>query len=129
MPEPQALQLNLTIFTPDSTDEELDYITRQLLSELKNFDLESVKLAAGDEAPAGTKGVDSVTMGTIVMAILPSMLPQVLEFLQSWTLQSRGRSIKFKGKIAEQQIDFEGSFDELQKLVALLEKEQKKRKK
>jgi hypothetical protein len=70
-----------------------------------------------------------VTVGAIAIAVLPTMLPKVLEFLQSWSLQGKGRTIKFKGKIASQQIDFEGSFGEMQKLVELLEKKQKKRKK
>jgi hypothetical protein len=129
MPELQALQLNLTVSVPDGTEEELDSLTRQLLSELKNFDIESLNLAAGGKALSGTKGVDSIAAGTIAMAVLPNILPQVLAFLQAWSLQGRGRSIKFKGKIANQQIDFEGSFEEMEKLVALLEQEKKKRKK
>jgi hypothetical protein len=97
--------------------------------ELEDLDVESVRLATSDNAPVGTKGLDSMTAGTIAMTVLPAMLPKVLEFLQSWSLQGRGRTIKFKGKIANQQIDFEGSFDEMKKLVALLDKKQKKQKK
>lgn len=129
MAESEALYFNLTISSSDSTDDELDLMTRQLLIELKDLEVESVSLASGNSAPMGTKGLDSVTAGTIAMAVLPTMLPKVLEFLQGWSLQGRGRTIEFKGKIADQQIDFKGSFDEMEKLVALLEKKQKKRKK
>jgi hypothetical protein len=68
-------------------------------------------------------------VGAIAIAVLPTVLPKVLEFLQSWSLQGKGRAIKFKGKIASQQIEFEGSFEEMQELVDLLEKKQKKQKK
>ena len=129
MAESEALHFSLTITNPNSNDDELDHLTRQLLMELKDLDVESVRLATSDSAPAGTKGLDSMTAGTIAMTVLPAMLPKVLEFLQSWSMQGRGRTIKFKGKIANQQIDFEGSFDEMEKLVAILEKKQKKQKK
>ena len=129
MAESEALYFNLTISSSDSNDDELDLMTRQLLIELKDLEVESVSLASGNSAPMGTKGLDSVTAGTIAMAVLPTMLPKVLEFLQGWSLQGRGRTIEFKGKIADQQIDFKGSFEEMEKLVALLEKKRKKRKK
>lgn len=108
MADPQALHLSLAISSPGSTDEELDQMTRQLLSQLKDLRLESVSLAKGDQDPVGTKGVDAVTVEAIVMTVLPTMLPQFLEFLQSWTLQSKGRTMKFKGKIVDQQVEVEG---------------------
>ena len=125
MTDPNTLLLDLTISFPDSTDEELDSMTRQLLRELKDLDVESVKLTSAGVPLAGTKGVDPVTAGTIALAVLPTMLPKILEFLQSWTLQGKGRTIKFKGKIANQQIEFEGSLADLEKLLAKLEKIQK----
>jgi hypothetical protein len=129
MSEPEALQFNLTISAHHKSSEELDYMTRQLLKELKELEVESARLVSGDITPAGAKGLESVTVGAIAIAVLPTMLPKVLEFLQSWSLQGKGRTIKFKGKIARQKIEFEGSFDEMQKLVELLEKKQKKQKK
>ena len=113
----------------ESTDDEIDRMTRQLLGELKDLEVESVKLASGENAPDGTKGVETITAGTIALAVLPTMLPKILEFLQSWSLQGKGRTIKFKGKVAGQNIDFEGSFAEMEKLVEMLEKKQKGKKK
>jgi uncharacterized protein YsxB (DUF464 family) len=129
MTDLDVLQLSLTISAPDNDDDRLDDMTRQLLMELKNLDVESVKLAADGHAPAGTKGVDPVTAGTIALAVLPTMLPKVLEFLQSWTLQGKGRTIKFKGKVANQQIEFEGSLADMEKLLAKLEKKKVRSKK
>lgn len=119
------LQLSLTISSPDNDDDQIDYITRQLLMELKDLDVESVNLSTDGHAPTGTKGVDPVTAGTIALAVLPAMLPKILEFLQSWTLQGKGRTIKFKGKIADRQIEFEGSLADMEKLLDKLEKKKR----
>jgi hypothetical protein len=123
------LHIDLTISAPANSDEELDRMTRQLLRELKGFDLESVQLKSGGSPPAGTKSGEAVTAGTIALSVLPAVFPKLVEFLQAWSLQGRGRTIKFKGKIAGQNIDFEGSIAEMEKLVALLEKQQKGKKK
>jgi hypothetical protein len=113
------------VSAPANNDEELDRMTRQLLRELKTFDLESIKLKSEGGPPAGAKGVEAVTAGTIAVSVLPAVFPKLVEFLQAWSLQGRGRAVKFKGKIAGQNIDFEGSFAEMEKLVAMLEKQQK----
>lgn len=126
MIDPDTLHLNLTISIPGQNDEELDVLTRRLLMDLKDLDLESVSLASQGGAFTGTKGVDPVTVGAIALAVLPTMLPKVLEFLQSWTLLGKGRTIKFKGKVANQQIEFEGSLADMEKLLESLEKKQKK---
>src|SRR5689334_21514944 len=120
----ESIQFNITVNSVEGTDDELDRLTRQLLKDLEELDVESVKLAAEGKVPDGTKGAEAITAGTIALAVLPNMLPKVLEFLQSWSLQGRGRTIKFKGKIAGQNIDFEGSFAEMETLVEMLEKKQ-----
>lgn len=123
------VDLNLIVTIPDGTEEELDDATRRLLMELKDFDIESVSLVSDTPPPSGTKAVDPITAGAIALAVLPSALPKILEFLQVWSLNGRGRTIKFRGKIANQNIDFEGSFAEMEKLIAMLDKKQKKTKK
>lgn len=129
MSDSENVQIDLTVSASGGTEDETDRMTRQLLRDLKSLDVESVKLASEGNAPAGTKGIESITAGTIALAVVPTMLPKVLEFLQSWSLQGKGRTIKFKGKVADQNIDFEGSFAEMEKLVAMLEQKQKKKRK
>jgi hypothetical protein len=123
------LHIDLMVSAPANSDEEQDRTTRQLLRELKTFDLESVQLKSMGAPPVGAKGVEAVTAGTIAVSVLPAVFPKLVEFLQAWSLQGRGRTIKFKGRIAGQNVDFEGSIDEMQKLVSILEKQQKKGKK
>lgn len=128
MTDPDTLELTLTLSAAEHDAERLDNLTRQLLTELKDLNLESANLASREELPPGAKGVDPVTAGAIAIAVLPTMLPKVLEFLQSWTLQGKGRTIIFKGKVANQQIEFEGSLEDMEKLLAKLEKKNKKKK-
>lgn len=112
------IQVNIT----GATEEEIDRSTRQLLSELKELDVESVELSKDSPAPEGSKG-DPVTIGSIAIATLPAVLPKVVELVQAWGLRGQGRTVKFKGK----GIEFEGSPEELQKLLTKLDRGKKKR--
>lgn len=56
------IQLLLEISASDATDNELDRMTRQLLSEIKETDVESAELTKGGRAPQGPKG-DPMTKG------------------------------------------------------------------
>jgi len=114
-------QLNIEISASDATEEEIDRMTRQLLSELRELNVESANLARGGPAPAGSKG-DPIAIGSIAMELLPALLPSVLGLVQAWASRGQGRTVKFKG----QGIEFEGSPEELQKLLAALSKGRKK---
>jgi len=115
-------QLNIEISASDATDEELDRMTRQLLSELRELDVESAELTRGGIAPQGSKG-DPITLGSIALVVLPAALPKVFDLVQGWTTRGQGRTVKFKGK----GIEFEGSPEELHKLLEKLEKGKKKK--
>ena len=121
MDDPELTELNIEVSASDATDEDIDLMTRQLLSELQEMDIESAELAEGGPAPKGSKG-DPITIGSIALVALPAVLPKVVDLVQSWALRGQGRTVKFKGK----GIEFEGSPEELQKLLAKLEKGKKK---
>lgn len=74
-------------------------------------------MVKGGSAPQGTKSVDPVTAGAIAIAVLPTMLPKIIETIQAWLLRDSNRTIKFKGKVAGQVIEFEGSSKDLQKTI------------
>jgi hypothetical protein len=111
------VQLNIEVSASDATEEEIDRMTRQLLSEMRELDVESARLARGGPAPVGSKG-DAITMGTIVLDVLPAVLPSVLSLVQAWVSRGQGRYVKFKGM----GIEFEGSSQELQKILEMLSK-------
>lgn len=115
MISPDLAQLNIEITASDATAEDIDWMTRQLLSELRELDVESAQLTKGGAAPAGAKG-DPISIGSIVLELLPSVLPSVLGLIQAWATRGQGRSVKFKGM----GIEFEGSAEDLHKLIETL---------
>ena len=120
MSDPDLAQLNIEISASDVTEEDIDWMTRQLLSELRELDVESAELTKGGIAPAGTKG-DPISIGSIALELLPSVLPAVLGLVQSWMSRGQGRTVKFKGM----GIEFEGSSEDLHKLLETLSKGKK----
>jgi len=122
MVDPELTQIDIEISAADATDEDIDRMTRQLLSELRELDIESAELAKGEAAPKGSKG-DPITLGSIVISSLPTVLPAVVALVQAWSSRGQGRTVKFKGK----GIEFEGSPEEFQKLLEKLEKGRKKK--
>ncbi len=115
-PVPYEWEVELSI--ENSTSEDVDRAARQLLSELRDLDVEKAGLAHSGAAPEGSKAAELVSIGTIAVAVLPAALPKLIEFLQAWATRARGRTVKFKGK----GIEFEGSPEDLQKLLQQLDK-------
>jgi hypothetical protein len=124
MDETEKAEFHIEVSASDATEEDIDRMTRQLLSELRETDVESAELARGGNAPAGTKSGDPVTMGSIVISALPTVIPAVVTLVQAWAARGQGRTVKFKSK----GIEFEGSPEEFQKLLESLEKSKKKKK-
>jgi hypothetical protein len=123
MEENETVEFGIQVSLPDATDHELDSATRQLLSEVRELNVESAELIRNETGPMGSKG-DPITIGSIAIAVLPPVLPSVVALVQAWVMRGQGRTVKFKGK----GIEFEGSPEELQKLLTSLEKQKKKTK-
>ena len=123
--EPFEFQVELTV--DGATDEDTDKITRQLMAELRNSDIESVSLLKNGNAPLGTKSTDPINIGALAVVVLPTLLPKVIDFIQAWSLRGQGKTVKFKGKVNNQVIEFEGTSQELENLINKLEKGKKKK--
>ena len=121
MDDLEPTKFNLEISANDATVEEIDKMTRQLLTELRDLDVESAELEKSGVAPQGTKG-DPVTIGSIVISALPTVLPIVVQLVQTWSTRGQGRIVKFRGR----GIEFEGSAEELQILLQKLEQGRRK---
>lgn len=105
--------------------DQLDTLTRQLQSEILDQGFETVDLVTGDEVPQGSKAADAVTWGMLAVSVLPTVLPKLIEFLQSWTMRSESRKVKVRSQIGEQSIELEYSpttisNQELKDLVSML---------
>lgn len=118
MESSDPIQFSIEVSESNAAVEDIDEMTRQLLSELREMDVESAELTKGGIAPKGSKG-DLMTIGSIAVAVLPAFLPNVVSLVQDWVERGHGRTVKFKGM----GIEFEGSPEELQKLLDSLEVE------
>ena len=121
MEEINTAKFEIQVSATDATDEELDRMARQLLSELRELAIESAELTKGEPAPDGSKG-DPIALGSIVIDLLPAVLPSVIGLVQTWMSRGQSRTVKFKGKVGKNMIDFEGPPEELQKLLETLGK-------
>jgi hypothetical protein len=118
----EPIELNVQVSAEHATEEDIDFLTRQLLSELRDLDVESAQLEKGSPAPAGSKG-DPLTIGSIIVEVLPATLPGLIKFIQAWMGRGQGRTVRFKGR----GIEFEGSPEDFQRLLATLDLGKKRR--
>jgi hypothetical protein len=118
--DPTPTHLTVYVGGDDLPAEEVDALAHGLLRELRELDVESAELAAAGPAPAGAKAGEAITLGAVALAVLPAILPKVLDYIQAWVLRGRGRVVKFKGKLAGHEVEFEGTAAELRMVLAAL---------
>jgi hypothetical protein len=123
MSETEQVEFYVEVSAADATDDELDRLTRQLLSDLRETNVDSAELTDSGDSPSGTKAAGEVTIGSIIVSALPETLPAVITAVQSWTGRGRGRTVKFKGR----GIEFEGSPEDLEKILSILQKRRMKK--
>ena len=105
---PQVANLSLHLDLGAEGDaEELDQVTRHLLNELRELNLESVAPISGGPTPAGAKAGDAFTMGALALAVLPSFIPKLVEYLQAWTLRNPNRTLKIKTQHGDRAVEVE----------------------
>ena len=80
--------------TPDSDREELAHLTGQLRSQLLELDVERVDLVRGGQAPPGSKVVDPITIGAIIITLAPTVIQAVVGLVQNWHKDHPVSSIK-----------------------------------
>jgi hypothetical protein len=93
----------------DMDPEELDQIVRHLRRDLSELEVESVEPVKGGPVPAGAKGVEVLTLGSLAVVLLPAMLPRLIEFLQDWLMRGSNRSVKLKLQVQGNSVEVEYS--------------------
>jgi hypothetical protein len=125
----ESINMILNISSGSDADaDELDRLTRALRTEIQDIEVESVELVREQAKPERTKGVDPVTFGALAIAVLPSVAPKLIDFLQSWVMRADNRTVKIKTQIGERSLEVECSQkllsqDELKKLIDTLTRE------
>jgi hypothetical protein len=80
----------------DSDAEELAELTRRLRGQLLELDVDAVEPATAGEAPAGSKGVELLAIGGLVIqfAMKSEVLKSVVDATTAWLGRQQGRSVK-----------------------------------
>ena len=105
--------------------DQVDQLTRQLLAEIRELEVESVELGRAGATPEGTKSAEAVTLGALAVTVLPTFIPKLMEFLQAWSMRGEGRTIKIKTQAGDRSLELEyfprmTSQTELKNLVEML---------
>ena len=108
--EAKAAHMTIHIGAVEDADaDEIDRLARNLLAEIKDLEVESADLVREGEAPTGTKSAEVVTIGALAIAVLPSVVPKLVEFLQSWSLRGESRTVKIKTQRGDRSLEVEYS--------------------
>ncbi len=111
--------IRLVLELDGGSDEQADVMARSLARQLDELGAEA-ELLRGAPAPQGTKG-DSVTVGSIAIAVLPTLLPKVLDFLGHWVGRQSGPTVKLKTERDGKTIEFTLSGGDIKGQRAVLE--------
>lgn len=108
-----AISLRVTVdLGGDVGADQLDEATRELLAELRDGGVTGASLPE-DMAPAGSKSGAAVAVGTMVIGLLPKIVPKLVAILKSWLDRSpRKRTLRLVvqrgGETTELVVDSDG---------------------
>jgi hypothetical protein len=124
-PGREPVEFTLMIDAGEGADQaEVDQLTRHLLVELDEADVESADLVSA-EAPEGTRTAGAVTVGALAIAVLPVFIDKLVEFLIEWTKRDDRRAVTIKAEVAGESVEVSfnpqaTTSEEIKKLVESL---------
>jgi hypothetical protein len=108
------VQMQLQVSAGEEADrDELDRLTRQLLVDLSEIEIESAGLLKTGDVPEGAKTAEALSIGTLAVAVLPVFFPKLIDFLQAWTMRGGSRSVKIKTQVGDRAVEVEYSPDKM----------------
>lgn len=124
--EEKVLNLQLEIgLKQDSDNQEVQKMSRSLLKKIKEYSPLEAKLLRvgkkeGDKSMDGAKVVDPFTIGALAIAVMPAILPKLIEFLQAWVLKDQNRTLKICTTINGKKIELEGRTRDVKEMLKQL---------
>ena len=116
-----ALPVDVSLIVPGADDEELAEHAWALRAELTDLGVEASPLPAAAPAPAGAKTGEAFTVGALALAVLPALLPKVLDFLRHWLDRDRARGgirIRLGNGSAEVEVELTATDRSLEEALA-----------
>lgn len=100
-----VIPLKLQIEAPGELDpQELEQLTLQLRTTLKELGVGSVELEQSAPGPEGSKALGAVTMGSLLIEVLPVVLPKLIDVTYDWLSKRQELGLKVKTEVAGQQV-------------------------
>jgi hypothetical protein len=91
----RAAQLTVRVEDDEADPEELADLTTHLRGELLDLDVEAVESPRLGEPPPGSRAVDLVALGTLIVTFAkPELVVAVVTAVQAWLGSSHRRSVK-----------------------------------
>nr|MCH9699356.1 hypothetical protein [Gammaproteobacteria bacterium] len=107
----KSISLSIELRNDDQlSTEDLDQMTRLMQDEIEeHIDIQSIQLSPGGQPiPEGTKAAgEAVTIGMLLLQVLPATLPALMSFFQEWTLRPGNRPVKIKTQVQDRSIEVE----------------------
>lgn len=91
--EPLSLQVRIAQ-GPGADAREIEERTRSLRREIAGLHIESVDFVSGAPAPAGIRSAEAVVAGSLFVAILPNVLPKLIEVINGWITLAKDREVE-----------------------------------
>jgi hypothetical protein len=101
--------LILNIEVGDIDTDMLDRLTRSLRGELLELGVNSAEVVASGDVPEGAKSPEAVTWGALAVAVVPTFLPKLVEYLQSWSMRGENRRVRIKTQVGDRSVEVEYS--------------------
>lgn len=121
-----SLQIIVYIDGESLSERRLNEMTVNLKRELGKLKPTSIELERSDDVPDGVMSVEAITAGAIALAVLPTMVPAIIEYLRDWRLRNADRVVTIKRKVGEEEIEVsfpeDMSSDRLQELIESISK-------
>ena len=106
----KAICLTLDINVGEDADaDEVDHLTRQLLDEINEIEVESIELVKHETMPEGAKSAEVIALGSLAITVLPKVIPKLVDFLQFWLMRGGDRIVKIKTQSGDRSIKLEYS--------------------
>jgi len=127
----ESAELLISLSLEDGDHTELDELTRELKSEIEQLRIYSIKDVSEGKAPDGTKAVDWLSIGNVIVTLAPTIIPPLFELLKSWVERKPLTPVKIKIKVGKKtaQLEYDPtktSAKELETLIKTLGRTVKK---
>jgi hypothetical protein len=93
------VSMQLRVGLGDGTpDDDLDLATRDLRLELLDAGVGEAEMPSA-AIPTGAKAGTGSVVGDLAIAVLPTLLPKLIDLLKEWRNRAEGRSIKVQAEV------------------------------